>query len=223
MTAYCYRNTLIIQEQVNKCFTSVCAFLNNMTASRCFFCFFLMFFKNVASVIKSVCYRPWAFIHRQKAAHLSAVTSGPLHLSVHHHFSWDTNITHDQRAGCYPATTRSAIGISVSFWTWMDAQRIPDASRLYLTLPQIASFCSIASSVWRWTLPFGLCDHKATFQLSSVHVVLLLLPPPQAQRVLSALLALSLPSAERRHLSDRAIISRLANSPLLVLTVIHCD
>lgn len=151
MTACCYGNALIIQEQVNKCFTCVCAFLNNMTTSRCFLL-------NVPSVMKSVCYRPWAFLHRQKTARLSAVTSGPLHLSVHHHFSWDTNITRDQRAGCESASTRSEIGISVSFWTCMDPQRMPDASRFYLTPPTDSFFCSVTSSVWSWAqcnLPFS--------------------------------------------------------------------
>lgn len=135
--------------------------------------------------MKWVCCRPCAFLHRQKAAHLSAVNSGPqTHLSVHHHFSWDTNITHDQRAGCYSANTCLAIGISVSFWTWMDPQRMLDAFRLYLTLPEMASFAP------SWPVSGGgprvlspspstgwLCDHKATFQRSSVHVVLLFLPP----------------------------------------------
>lgn len=134
--------------------------------------------------MKSVSCRPCAFLHRQKAAHLSAVTSGPLHLSVHHHFSWDPNITHDRRADCYSATTCLAIGISVSLWTWMDPQRMPDASRFYLTLPQMASFApsqpvsGSGPSVPSPSLSTGwLCDHEGTFQRSSVHVVLLLLPP----------------------------------------------
>lgn len=134
--------------------------------------------------MKSVCCMPCAFLRRQKAAHLSAETSGPLHLSVHHRFSWDTNIIHDQRADCYSATTCLAIGISVSFWTRMDPQRMSDASRLYLRLPQIASFAPSrpvsggGPSVPSPSLSTGwLCDHKATFQHSSVHVVLLFLPP----------------------------------------------
>lgn len=134
--------------------------------------------------MKSVSCRPCAFLHRQKAAYLLAVTSGPLHLSVHHHFSWDPNITHDRRADCYSATTCLAIGISVSLRTWMDPQRMPDASRFYLTLPQMASFApsqpvsGSGPSVPSPSLSTGwLCDHEGTFQRSSVHVVLLLLPP----------------------------------------------
>lgn len=63
--------------------------------------------------------RPFAFLHRQKAAHLSAATSGPLHLSKHRHFSWDTNVTRDQSIDLYWNTTYLG-DMLISFWTWID-------------------------------------------------------------------------------------------------------
>lgn len=172
--------------------------------------------------MKSVCCRPCAFFHRQSTAPLSAVTSAPLDPSVHHHFSWDTTVTHDQSSDCYSATTFFAVGISVSFWTWMNPQTIPDAfiPDAVISLPPTDGFfCTITASEWKWA--YDVVTTKPPFSLAVS--MLFYCYCPQAQWVLSALLALNLPSAERRHLSDGAIFSSLANSPLLVLTVMHCD
>lgn len=78
-----------------------------------------------------------------------------------------------------------------------------------------------------------LCNHKATFQLSTILPVRLSVPQGWRSSPGSPLLSLSLshtvssspysPQLKRRHLSDRAIVSRPAHCLLLSLTVMCFD
>lgn len=204
-------------------FTFVYAFLNNMTVSRYFFFFYkcsLKSFSDNMSLLWALCIPPQTKGCTSISSDLWTIsyvhTSS---LQIYKHNPWP-------KGRLLSATTCLAIGISVSFWIGMDPQRMPDASRLYLTLPQRASFAPShpvsgsgpsvpphpsLSTGWFVTIkpPFS----EAVSTLFYCYC-------PQAQWVLSAPLAPSLPSAERRHLSDGAIFSRLAK--LLIPSMFKC-
>lgn len=132
--------------------------------------------------MKSVCCRS----SKQKA--IKVCQQWPvdhLHLPVDHHFSWDTNTTHDQRANCDRH-------ICV-FWSWMVPWRMSDASRLYLTVPQRASFAPSPVSGSRPSVPSPSPSTGWFVTRKPAVSLLFYCYCPQAQWVLSALLALGLP------------------------------
>lgn len=132
---------------------------------------------------------------------------------------------------------------AVSIWTWMFPSTHMEDARCFLMIPlpplRQPHFLPCGQSMVLGPVYCPLfvvttgdvfqehCNHKAPFWLSTVLPVQLSMPPgppsPPGSPLSPCLPPTVLPSAERRHLTDRAIVSRPAHCLLLSLTVMRFD